>query len=170
VTEQMKGTAGSFPVRDLVRQVTEDLAPDELRVLAALDGFSDTEAMRRLTARPGRDQRLGFGLDEAVALTSAVTWVGVNEAVKRIVDATADKAARTRHRWWPFSRRRAAEPAAVVPALSTEQLGLVQRCVVEAAHAAGLSSDRGDRIADGVIRRLVIGHEGPAKAAPPDAP
>ena len=106
-------------MRDLIRQVTEDLAPEESRVLAALDGFGDAEALRRLTAGPGRDQRLGFGLDEAVALTSAIAWVGVDEAVRRIVDATADKAVRERRRWRPFSRRRKPEPAAAaVPALS----------------------------------------------------
>lgn len=168
MTEQPGGTAAEFLVRDLIRQVTGDLAPEESRVLAALDGLGDTEALRRLTAKPGRDQRLGFGLDEAVALTSAVAWVGVNEAVRRIVDATADKAARGRRRWWPFSRRKPQLPA-VVPALSTEQLGLVERCVREAAHAAGLSADRGGRIADGVVRRLVIGPEKLA-ATPPDAP
>lgn len=170
MTEQLRGTAAEFPVRDLVRQVTGDLAPEESRVLAALDGFGDAEALRRLTARPGRDQRLGFGLDEAVALTSAVAWIGVDEALRRIVDSTADKAVRAYRRGWPFSRRRKPEPPAVVPALSAEQLGLVERCVREAAHAAGLSEDRGGRIADGVIRRLVIGPEKPAADAPPDAP
>jgi hypothetical protein len=159
----MSGTAAQFPVRELVRQVTSDLAPEELRVLAALDGLSDAEALRRLTARPGRDQRLGFGLDEAVALTSAIAWIGVGEAVRQIVDATAGKAVRARRRWWPLSRRRKAEPPAVVPALSAEQLGLVERCVREAAHAAGLSSDRGGRIADGVIRRLATGPDRPAE-------
>jgi hypothetical protein len=152
-------TTTEFPVRDLVRQVTEDLAPEESRVLAALDRFGDAEAIRRLTARPGRDQRLGFGLGEAMTMTSAITWIGVNEAVRRIVDATADKAVRARRRWWPFARRRKAEPARVVPALSKEQLGLVERCVLDTAHTAGLSSDRGSRIADGVIRRLVTGPE-----------
>jgi hypothetical protein len=169
MTEQLRGTAAEFPVRDLVRQVTEDLAPEESRVLAALDGFGDAEALCRLTARPGRDQRLGFGLDEAVALTSAVAWIGADEAVRRIVDATADKAIRGRRRWWPFSRRKP-EPPAVVPALSAEQLGVVERCVREAARAAGLSADRGSRIADGVVRRLVIGPEKPAATTAPDVP
>jgi hypothetical protein len=170
VTEQTNGTAVEFPVRDLVRQVTDDLAPEESRVLAALDRFGDAEAMRRLTVRPGRDQRLGFGLDEAVALTSAIAWIGVDEAVRQIVDATADKAVHSRRRWWPFSRQRRPEPAAAVPALSAEQLKLVEHCVHEAAHAAGLSADRGGRIADGVIRQLVIGPEKTTKAASPEAP
>lgn len=170
MTEQLRGTAAEFPVRDLVKQVTGDLAPEESRVLTALDGFDDAEALGRLTARPGRDQRLGFGLDEAVALTSAVAWVGVSEAVRQIVDAAVNKAVRGRRRWWPFSRRRRAEPPAVVPALSPEQLTLVGRRVREAAHAAGLSADRGGRIADGVIRRLVIGPEESATTTPPAVP
>ena len=166
MAEQVKGTEAKLPVRDLVRQVTEDLAPEESRVLAALDGLSDAEALRQLTARTGRDQRLGFGLDEAVALTSVIAWTGVNEAVRQL----ADEAVQARRRWWPFSRRRKPEPPAVVPALSAEQLTLVERCVRESAHAAGLSADRGGRIADGVIRRLATGPGKPARATPPDAP
>jgi hypothetical protein len=167
VTDQASGTAAAVPVRDLVRRVTEVLAPEEAPVLAALDGLSDAEALRRLTARPGRDQRLGFGLGEAVALTSAIAWIGVDEAVRRIVGAAADKAIRTRRRRWPFSLRRPPAPAAaVVPALSSAQLQLVGQCVREAAHAAGLSADRGGRIADGVIAQLAAGPETPA----PDLP
>jgi hypothetical protein len=169
MAEQENGTAVVIPLRDLVRQVTEDLAPEESRVLAALDGFDDSEVRRRLAAGSGRDQRLGFGLEEAAALISAVVWIGVDQAVRRIVDATADKAGHARHSWWPFSRQSKAEPAVVVPALSVEQLGVVERCVLEAAHAAGLSSDRGARIADSTIRRLVVGPEKPAKESP-DAP
>lgn len=170
MTEQMSGTDVEFPVRDLVRQVTEELAPEESRVLAALEEFDDAEALRRLTAKPGRDERLGFGLAEAIALSSAVAWIGVDQAVRRIVDATADEAARTRRRWWPFSRRRKAAPATVVPVLNTEQLRLVDCCVLEAAKAAGLSKARGRIIADGVVRRLVTGPGTSPAIGSPDTP
>jgi hypothetical protein len=166
VPEQVNGTEAEYPVRDLVRQLAAELAPEECRVLAAVDGLSDAEALRQLTGRPGRDQRLGFGLDEAVALTSVVAWTGVNEAVRQLTD----EAIAARRRWWPLSRRRKPEPPAVVPPLRADQLVLVERCVREAAHAAGLSADRGGRIADGVIRRLATGPGKPAAATPPAAP
>jgi hypothetical protein len=157
MTMDHAGTSAEFPVRDLVRQVTADLAPEEIRALAALDGLSDAEALRQLAASPGRDQRLGFGVGEALALTSAVTWIGVDEAVRQIVDAATKAAGRARHRWWPFSRRRKPAAASVLPPLSTEQLRMVHESVLKSAEGSGLSADRGSRIADAVIRQLVLG-------------
>lgn len=170
MTEQQNtGTGAEYPVRALVRQVAEDLAPEELRVLAALDGISDAEAVRRLAASPGRDERLGFGVGEAVALISAVAWIGLDEAVRQIVAGTLKKAVRPALRWWRLPRRRQTVSSVIVPVLSAEQLKLVDRCVLDAAQTAGLPPEQGSRIADNVVRRLVIG-PGPAQqAALPDA-
>lgn len=170
MTEQRNtGTGAEFPVRDLVRQVAEDLAPEELRVLAALDGVSDAEAVRRLSGAPGRDQRLGFGVGEAVALLSTVAWIGLDEAVRQIAAETLKEAARPALRWWRFSRRRQTESSVVVPVLSAEQLKVVDRCVLDAAQDMGLPPDEGTRIADSVVRRLVIGPDAAPKGALPDA-
>lgn len=157
MTTDVTGPSVEYPVRDLVRQVTADLAPEEIRALSALDGLSDAEALQYLTAAPGRDERLGFGLGAALALTAAIAWIGVDEAVRQTVKA----AARSRRWWWPRFRRQKRGTVTVIPPLSTEQLRLVHECVLKAAETSKLPADRCSRIADGVVTRLILGPEGP---------
>lgn len=157
MTERPEKTPAKFGMRDLIGQVAQDIAPEETRVLAALDDLSDDEALRRLVGNSGRDQRLGFGVGEAVMLSTAVAWIGVDQAVRRITDVTTRKALRAGRRLWPFSRQRGAEPVTEVPVLTREELNLVEECVLNAARDAKLPEERGRRIADGVIARLVTG-------------
>lgn len=154
-------------LRELATDVTMTLAPEESAILAAYDGYDDAEVLRLLTTAPRKDQRLGFGLDAAEALVSAVVWIGVDEAVRRITDAVADRAGHARPRWWPFRRRRGQAVRTVeVPALTGEQLRIVEGCVLDAARAAGLKQERASRVADGVVKRLAVGPEAPPEIEP----
>lgn len=161
MTKDATGPSVEFPVRDLVKQVAADLAPEEVRALAALDDLSDSEALRQLTARSERDERLGFGVGAALALTATVAWIGVDEAVRQIVKAATRSAGRSWHWWWPFSRREKPGEVTVIPPLTTEQLRLVHECVRKAAETSKLPTDRGSRIADSVVTRLVLGPQAP---------
>lgn len=149
-------SAGGSLLRDVVAGVVEEVAPEERPLLDALSGFDDATALRRLTARDGRDQPLAFGVEATTALVTPVVWIAVDETVRRIIDSTvdrADKPKRARSRL--FGRRRAAGPV-TIPPLTTDQLKQVEQAVLEASSDAGISRKRSERIAHGVVRRLVL--------------
>jgi hypothetical protein len=147
---------GTRALRDaVVASVIARLAPEELPAVEALRELDDATALKRLTARPGRGEPLGFGMEEVGLLLTPALWIVVDESVRRVVGAVAERAGHSRFlRRGPFRRR---EPVPVsVPALTSEQLASIERCVREAAQQARLSQDRGERIVDGVVRRLAL--------------
>jgi hypothetical protein len=144
-------------LRDLiVSSVVAKLAPEELPLVEALHGLDDEMALQQLTTRRSRREPLGFGVEPVGALLTPVLWVAVDQAVRRVVDSAAKRAGKAKPGWRLLpGRRRSLEPAGV-PALSREQLQIVEQCVLEAAQQARLSQDRGARIADSVVRRLIL--------------
>jgi hypothetical protein len=149
-------SAGGSLLRDVIAGVVEEVAPEERPLLDALSGFDDATALRRLTARDGRDQPLAFGVEAATALVTSVVWIAVDETVRRIIDSTADRTVKPkRARARLFGRRRAVEPV-IIPPLTTDQLRQVEQAVLDAARDAGFSQKRSERIAHGVVRRLVL--------------
>jgi hypothetical protein len=141
---------------DIVNAVVAKLAPEELPMVEALHGLDDEVARKRLTGRPRHDEPLGFGVEIVGALLTPILWIAVDEAVRRVVASTVEQPGRTRLvRLWPFGRRRGPVPL-TVPSLTREQLETVEQAVLAAAQQARLSSDRGERIADAVVRRLVL--------------
>lgn len=143
-------------VRDVVHDVVADVAPEELPVLAGLSRLDDDEALRRLTRRRRPREPLGFGLDAVAVLATAITWVAVQESVKRMVQPAADGLARgigTRLR--RLFRRRSAPT--VVPALTPEQLAEIRRRVLELAEQNDFDPDRANVLADRVVARLALG-------------
>ncbi|MFE7931321.1 hypothetical protein ACFU6S_21815 [Streptomyces sp. NPDC057456] len=138
---------------DIVNAVVAKLAPEELPLVKALRGLDDAVTLRRLTGRPRHDEPLGFGVEVVGALLTPVLWIAVDEAVRRVVASTVEQPGQTR--LWPFRRRREPVPISV-PSLTPGQLETVQQAVLAAAQQARLSSDRGERIADAVVRRLAL--------------
>jgi hypothetical protein len=143
-------------VREVVRDVVADIAPDELPLVDGLSSFDDDRAIRLLIRRgSGRRDPLGFGLDEIVVLASPVVWVVVNEAAKRAASKAVDGAAKGARSGLRklFRRNRAAR---VVPPLSREQLAEVRRQVLELAAHNGFDEQRAQALADGVVARLTL--------------
>jgi hypothetical protein len=154
--ESQAESAGGSLLRDVVAGVVEEVAPEERPLLDALSGFDDATALRRLTARDGRDQPLAFGVEVATALVTPVVWIAVDETIRRIIDSTADRIGKPKHgRARLFGRRRAVGPV-VIPPLTTDQLRQVEQGVLDAACDAGFSRKRSERIADAVVRRLAL--------------
>ncbi|NUR02188.1 MAG: hypothetical protein HOY79_38335 [Streptomyces sp.] len=149
--------AGAGALRDaIVASVIAQLAPEELPSVEALRELDDETALKRLIARPVRGEPLGFGVEEVGLLLTPALWIVVDESVRRVVGAVVERAGQSRFlRRFPFRRRREPVPVSV-PALTPEQLASIERCVREAAQQARLSQDRGERIADGVVRRLAL--------------
>jgi hypothetical protein len=155
VIEMAEYGATRCTVREVVHDVVADVAPEELPVLAGLSQLDDDEALRRLTRRRRPRERLGFGLDTVATLATAITWVAVQESVKRIVDPAADGLSRRVGTRLRRLFRRPSAPA-IVPVLTREQLTEVHRRVVEVADQNGLDADRATVLADRVVARLVL--------------
>ncbi|MFI9625863.1 hypothetical protein [Streptomyces sp. NPDC052042] len=160
-------------VRDLVRDVVTEVAPEELPLMAGLAGFDDVRAVRRLGERDRRQETLGFGLGEVAALVTPVVWLAVDQAAQQIVGTWVNNGiSRTGIALRRLLRRPVSEPVAIPP-LTREQLVLVRESVLTMAAQRGLESERAAVIADAVVTRLVL-VETEADRAPelpgPDAP
>ena len=140
-------------VRDVVRDVVAEVSPDELPVVTGLAQLDEAVALRRMARRKTRQDPLGFGLDQAVALVTPVVWLAVSEAARQLGgDVGGGVAAWVKAAARKVLRRRAAPE--VVPPLTREQAVVVRQLVLEMAAQRGLSKQRASVIADAVAARL----------------
>ncbi|MDG9681223.1 hypothetical protein QC334_00480 [Streptomyces sp. DH18] len=143
-------------LRDLVRDVVTQVAPEELPLVAGLAGFDDATAVRRLRGRDRRREPLGFGLGEVAALVTPVVWLALDQAVQRILGTWVDQAITgTGTTLRRLFRRPVSEPV-TIPPLTPEQLALVRESVLTMAARRGLEPERATVIADAVVTRLVL--------------
>ncbi|MEV7189341.1 hypothetical protein [Kitasatospora sp. NPDC093102] len=151
----------------IVTAVIARLAPAELPLAESLHGLDPATALERLSSRPTRGEPLGFGLEEIGVLLTPAVWIAVDESVRRVVDAVAERTSRSGLARRGLFRRRTPVPI-TVPALAQEQLASVEQCVLEATRQTGLTPEQAERIADGVVRRLALlphAAEGPERSA-----
>ncbi|MCX5441215.1 hypothetical protein [Streptomyces sp. NBC_00063] len=158
-------------VRDLVRSVVADLAPDELPLVEGLCRFDDATVVRRLSRRGGRQEPLGFGFGEVAALVTPVVWLVLDGVAQRTAESTATRisegvTAMVRR----LVPRRRPVPAAGVPPLTREQLAAVRALVLAASEQRGLETAQAEAIADAVVARLVLADELEALAVPEPEP
>lgn len=151
-------------VRDVVRAVIAEVAPEELPVVDGLRRFDDDTVMARLAnPRRGREP-LGFGLQEMVCLATPVIWVALDESVRRIVGRTIDEApTRWGRRLRRVFRRRTAP--VTIPPLNADQVAEVRRRILELSAQAGMEAERAAVLADRVAVGLLLPADSPA---PPD--
>ncbi|MGK5740186.1 hypothetical protein [Micromonospora sp. URMC 103] len=157
MTRHESGRAEDAPrlVRDAVRDVVGEVAPDELVLVDALRRHDDDTAVRRLSrARRSRDL-LGFGLGEATVLVTALVWIALDEVVRTAVGAGMAKAG-TGLRGWLRARLGRPAPPRPMPALTAEQLRAVQDRVRELGVAADLTPEAAALLADRVVARLAL--------------
>jgi hypothetical protein len=106
-----------------------------------------------------RQDPLGFGLDQAVALVTPVVWLAVSEAVRRLGGDVAGGVAEWVKTTARKVLRRRVAPT-IVPPLTREQLAMVWQLVLEMAEHRGLSKQRASVIADAVVARLALAAPG----------
>lgn len=142
-------------VRDVVRAVIAEVAPEELPVADGLRQFDDETAVARLAGRGTAREPLGFGLEEIVYLATPVLWIALDESVRRIVGRTVDGAPRGARRLLRKLFRRRSEPV-VVPALTAQQVADVRRRILELSEKSGLEPDRAEALADRLVVHLLL--------------
>jgi hypothetical protein len=150
-------------IRDLVRQVVLETAPEETVVVEGLLQYSDAQVLTRLRRRWKQRDPLGFGVDEVAVLVTPVVWLALDKARDRLADTVVDGAARGSRSLWRRIRHRHPQPA-VIPPLTPDQQRMVRQVVLDAAAEAGLSGHRSGQIANGVVARLALAEAGPADA------
>ena len=157
--DKYPGARTDARVADVVRDVVANAAPEELPLVEALSRFDDETVLRRLTRRSRPREPLGFGLEEIAGLATAVVWIAVGEAVRRIVDSAVSGATkglnvRLRRLLRRLLRRRAAP--VIVPLLTREQIAEVQQRVLELAAPNGLEQQQAARLANLLGDRLSL--------------
>ncbi|MFF7993385.1 hypothetical protein ACFZDG_26765 [Kitasatospora xanthocidica] len=157
---------GHRRVRDVVREVVSEVAPEELVLLNGLLQYDDATVISKLTGSGRRRESLGFGIGEVVVLVTPVVWLTVDQAARRAGEVAAENVARgTGTVLRRLFRRRSSESVAV-PLFTREQLRGVRQQVQDAVLDLGLSQDRASAIADAVVSRLALDSAGQPPAAP----
>jgi hypothetical protein len=140
-------------VREIVRDVVAEVAPDEMSLLDGLDSLSDDRVAAVLNRRKGGEDPLGFGVTEVTALLTPVAWLVVNEVAgygtRSVVEGLARRVKSALRRLF----RRPLPPRTVAP-LSQDQYENVHRRILEQAAAAGIDESTARTLADAVISRL----------------
>lgn len=90
VGQPYTSTRTGLRLRDVVRDVVTEAAPDELPLMEGLGRSDDESAVRRLTRRNRPAEPLAFGLDEIAVLVTPVVWIALDEAVRQVMGSTAD--------------------------------------------------------------------------------
>ncbi len=153
---QGSGEVRTLVLFDVVHDVVKDLAPEELSLLAGLSRFDEAEAGRRLARGAKRDDPLGFGMGEVVAMVTPVVWIAVREAAKRAAASAADGLS-TRVRVFLRKKLGRKAPAAPLPHFGPEELAVVRSRVLELAVQGGMKQMRAEQLADCVVGRLALG-------------
>jgi hypothetical protein len=139
---------------DVVKDVVRDFAPEELPLVDLVGRRAG--AGRGFVRLRKRNDPLGLGLTEAVALATPVVWTAVKQIADRITTDTADS---LYARGGTFARRvfRRKQPPAALPHFGDAELKKVRSTVEELAGRAGMDSDRAELLADAVVGRLKLG-------------
>jgi hypothetical protein len=153
-------------LRELVRDVVADAAPEELPLIAALDKLSDARVSHRLARGKRRRDPLGFGVGEAVVLMTPIVWTAVQAVVNRVTDSATDSLLRKTHNTLLRLLRRRERPTPL-PRFDERQLAEVHRRILEKASAVGLAQKRATMLADGVVARLALAVPAPAPETQP---
>ncbi|MGD6748547.1 hypothetical protein [Streptomyces sp. BH105] len=146
----------SARVRDVVRDVVAEVAPDEVLLLDKLANL-DEGRLTRLFARSLEDaEPLECGHVDVTAPVTPVVWLALDEAARSAACRAADGRA-ARHK--PLLRhlfRRPPETPPELRCLSATQLDAVRHLVRVHAHAARLGEDAATALADSVAARLAL--------------
>lgn len=139
---------------DVVHDVLNKVAPDEVPLLAGMRELDDAQIGRRLAGRAKHEDPLGFGTGEIVVLAAPVIWGAVQHVADKVAASAADSLLA---RIGMLVRRMLRRRATTAPRLSTfteDQLQAVRRAVLEDAKRAGMKKVRAEQVAACVVDRL----------------
>ncbi|KGI80557.1 hypothetical protein IL38_16460 [Actinopolyspora erythraea] len=142
-------------MRDVVREVMAEVAPEELPLVDGLTQSDDATAVRRLRSRRGRREPLGFGWTDVLVAVTPVVWLTLDQMAQKIAASTVDGSVKGAKAALRKVFRRKTAPV-IIPPLTPGQLDEVRKRVLETAIQRGLSPERSETVADAVVARLVL--------------
>ncbi|MFI5662930.1 hypothetical protein [Streptomyces sp. NPDC051684] len=143
-------------VRDVVRDVVAEVAPDEVLLLDKLANL-DEGRLTRLFSRSVEDtQPLECGHVDVTAPVTPVLWLALDEAARSTTCPTDDCRPARRRPLLHQLFRRSPQPPPELRCLSAAQLDAVRHLVRAHAHAARLGEDAARALADSVVSRLML--------------
>jgi hypothetical protein len=138
---------------DVVRNVVADFAPEELPLVAALGHLPPDEVGKRLADGTSRDDPLGFGMGEVVALVTPVVWTAVQQVVNHMATSAADGMG-TRVRDRLIKRRHRKAPGTPLPRFGPAEYAQVASTVGEQAVRLGMTPERAELLSHRVVDEL----------------
>ena len=137
----------------LARSAVLRVAPEEEEIFDLVSAAYRRDP-QRLTAGAGRDEMLGFGVDDAMTLLTPVVLGAAAEVVRYLaVEAAGALEVRSRLRR-VFRRRDARRAVPATPALDPARRAAVRTIVLEKCRQAGVEPDRAELVADAVVGAL----------------
>lgn len=144
-------------IRDLVREVVAECAPQELPLVDSLRTLDDDEVIRTLTWRGQGREPLGFGYAELTALVTPVVWVVLDQVSRRTIDVATDSViTQSRARLRRLMRRRTV-PNQVLPVFTPAELTVLRAHILENAAGRGIALQDAEALADSVLARIAAG-------------
>jgi hypothetical protein len=139
-------------IRDVVRDLAEEFAPDETPILDSLAESSDAQALRRLRRHGKRKERLGFGIGDLLPVLTPVLWIALTKAIELTVEGGMKAL-------WD---RLTGKPRERVPSLSDDEIASVCDKVRDALLDKGFERDRVETIVEALRERLRRNQDGGA--------
>ncbi|MGD6740213.1 hypothetical protein ACOKM3_00065 [Streptomyces sp. BH106] len=143
----------SARVRDVVRDVVAEVAPDEVLLLDRLAPL-DEGRVTRLFERGVRAHQDLLDCDhvDVTAPVTPVVWLALDEAARRTACRAADRRTPLLHHLF----RRTPRPPPAIRSLTASQLDAVRHLVRDRARSARLGEDAAATLADAVTCRLSL--------------
>jgi hypothetical protein len=142
------------PISRVVREVVEEVAPDETPIVDQLEGSSNSRAVRRLERRSKRSEPLAFGVEDLIPLVAPVVWIVLTKFLETIGENTAQTL------WNRLLRRLKLRRLETVPPLTDEEIEKACDLVREALLGKGFEADNADKITDS-LKQSLRRHSGP---------
>ncbi|MHC5260095.1 hypothetical protein ACYSUO_19640 [Streptomyces sp. UC4497] len=147
----------SARVRDVVRDVVAEVAPDEVLLLDRLAPL-DEGRVTRLFEQGIRAHQGPLECDhvDVTAPVTPVVWLALDEAARRTTCRAAARRSRRRTPLLHHLFRRRPQPPPEIRPLTTPQLDAVRCLVRDHARSAHLGEDAATALADAVTSRLSL--------------
>ncbi|THV41896.1 hypothetical protein [Glycomyces buryatensis] len=142
------------PISRVVREVIEEVAPDETPIVDRMEGSSNSRAVRRLERSAKRSEPLAFGVEDLIPLVAPVVWIVLTKFLETIGENTAQSLWDRLLRWLRLRRLE------TVPPLTAEEIESACGAVREALLGKGFEADNADRIT-GALKESLRRHSGP---------
>jgi hypothetical protein len=142
-------------VRDLVREIVAEIAPDELVLVTGLEALDDAVILKRFK-HPRRNEPLAFGVEELLGLITPVVWLVLEKVAEKGAEDAVDGGSKQLKGWW--TNRRKPERLTVAPRPPGEY-ELWHAAIQATAREHNLTAEEAEALADKVVVKVVRARE-----------